>query len=95
MQKEAKYFDSPSMRESLKRYMRTQMTLKNIKYRDLSERLAEMGVIQGLGQPMRQIRIAVATQVIRPRCRQGEDRHYRREGEGYAEIPGKARHVVT
>lgn len=46
MQKQAKYFDSPLMRESLKRYMRTQMTLKNIKYRELSERLAQMGVIQ-------------------------------------------------
>ena len=46
MQKETKYFDSPVMRESLKRYMRTQMTLKNIKYRELAERLEALGVHQ-------------------------------------------------
>jgi len=47
MQNNVKYFDSASMRETLKRYIRTQMTLKNIKYRELSDRLAAIGVAQG------------------------------------------------
>lgn len=46
MPQKTRYFDSPIMRESLKRYMRTQMALKDIKYRELSERLANMGIIQ-------------------------------------------------
>lgn len=46
MLKHTKYFDSPDMRETLKRFMRTQMTLKNIKYKELSERLAKLGVNQ-------------------------------------------------
>jgi len=35
------------MRETLRRYIRTQMTMKNIKYRELSDRLAAIGVAQG------------------------------------------------
>lgn len=46
MLKRTKYFDSPDMRETLKRFMRTQMTLKNIKYKELSERLAKIGINQ-------------------------------------------------
>ena len=47
MTEKGRYFDSPAMRESLKRYIRIQMTSRNLKYRDLSARLEEIGVVQG------------------------------------------------
>ena len=41
-----KFFDSPEMRETLHRLLRSQMALKGIDYNGLSQRLATMGVIQ-------------------------------------------------
>lgn len=46
MTSKVRYFDSPAMRESLRRYIRIQMTSRNLKYRDLSERLEEIGIRQ-------------------------------------------------
>jgi len=44
-----KFFDSPDMRQALKRYLRAQMGIKGIDYRSLSRRLAELGVEQKEG----------------------------------------------
>ncbi|MDH5484146.1 MAG: DUF6471 domain-containing protein [Gammaproteobacteria bacterium] len=44
-----KFFDSPEMRQTLKRYLRAQMSIKNIDYRSLSQRLAKLGVEQTEG----------------------------------------------
>lgn len=44
-----KFFDSPAMRQTLKRYLRAQMGMKNIDYRSLSQRLAQLGVAQTEG----------------------------------------------
>ena len=44
-----KFFDSPEMRQTLKRYIRAQMSIKNIDYRSLSQRLAQLGVEQTEG----------------------------------------------
>ncbi|MCY3857399.1 MAG: DUF6471 domain-containing protein [Gammaproteobacteria bacterium] len=41
-----KFFDSPEMRETLHRLLRSQMALKGIDYNGLSRRLAMMGVTQ-------------------------------------------------
>ena len=41
-----KFFDSPEMRETLHRLLRSQMALKGIDYNGLSQRLAIMGVAQ-------------------------------------------------
>lgn len=41
-----KFFDSPEMRETLHRLLRSQMALKGIDYNGLSQRLAMMGVAQ-------------------------------------------------
>lgn len=41
-----KFFDSPEMRETLHRLIRSQMALKGIDYNGLSQRLAMMGVSQ-------------------------------------------------
>ena len=41
-----KFFDSPEMRETLHRLLRSQMALKGIDYNGLSQRLARMGVAQ-------------------------------------------------
>ena len=41
-----KLFDSPTMRETIHRLIRSQMALKGIDYRGLSMRLAELGVEQ-------------------------------------------------
>lgn len=46
MPAKVRYFDSPAMRESLKRYIRIQMTSRNLKYRDLSTRLEKIGIRQ-------------------------------------------------
>ena len=45
----AKLFDSPAMRETLRRLVRAEMAYKGMEYRDLSERLAELGVVQTEG----------------------------------------------
>ena len=42
----AKLFDSPAMRETLKRVVRAQMAYKGFEYRDLSQALARLGVVQ-------------------------------------------------
>jgi predicted NAD/FAD-binding protein len=42
----AKVFDSPAMRETLRRVIRAQMAYKGMEYRDLSQALAAMGVQQ-------------------------------------------------
>jgi Domain of unknown function (DUF6471) len=44
-----KFFDSPDMRQALKRYLRAQMGIKGIDYRSLSRRLADLGVEQKEG----------------------------------------------
>jgi len=44
-----KFFDSPEMRQTLKRYIRAQMGIKDIDYRSLSRRLADLGVDQKEG----------------------------------------------
>ena len=41
-----KLFDSPEMRETIHRLIRSQMALKGVDYRGLSERLEQMGVVQ-------------------------------------------------
>ena len=41
-----KFFDSPTMRETIHRLLRSQMALKGIDYNSLSERLALFGVVQ-------------------------------------------------
>ena len=42
----AKMFDSPAMRETLRRTIRAEMAYKGLEYRDLAARLADLGVIQ-------------------------------------------------
>ncbi len=42
----AKMFDSPAMRETLRRTVRAEMAYKGLEYRDLSVRLAAIGVVQ-------------------------------------------------
>ena len=42
----SKLFDSPAMRETVKRLLRSEMALKGMDYRALSARLAEFGVHQ-------------------------------------------------
>ena len=42
----AKLFDSPEMRESIRRYIRAQMAYKGFEYKDLSARLGALGVVQ-------------------------------------------------
>lgn len=44
-----KFFDSPEMRQTLKRYIRAQMGIKDIDYRSLSQRLADLGIEQKEG----------------------------------------------
>ena len=39
-------FDSPAMRETIRRLIRSQMAAKGVEYRDLAERLGALGVIQ-------------------------------------------------
>lgn len=41
-----KFFDSPIMRETLHRLLRSQMALKGVDYNELSNRLALLGVAQ-------------------------------------------------
>ena len=41
-----KFFDSPVMRETLHRLLRSQMALKGVDYNELSNRLAQLGVAQ-------------------------------------------------
>ncbi len=41
-----KFFDSPPMRETLHRLLRSQMALKGVDYNSLSQRLAMLGVTQ-------------------------------------------------
>jgi|GEM_PF-1102672 len=41
-----KMFDSPAMRETLRRTVRSEMALKGLEYRDLSTRLGAMGIAQ-------------------------------------------------
>lgn len=41
-----KMFDSPAMRETLRRTVRAEMAYKGLEYRDLSNRLAAIGVVQ-------------------------------------------------
>lgn len=42
----AKMFDSPDMRETLRRLIRSRMAYKGFEYKDLSRALAELGVEQ-------------------------------------------------
>ena len=42
----AKFFDSPEMREAIRRIIRSRMALKGVEYRELARRLGELGVIQ-------------------------------------------------
>ena len=42
----AKLFDSPEMREVLRRLIRARMAYKGFEYKDLSAALAELGVVQ-------------------------------------------------
>lgn len=42
----AKMFDSPAMRETLRRTIRAEMAYKGLEYRDLAARLAALGVVQ-------------------------------------------------
>lgn len=42
----AKFFDSPQMREAIRRVIRSRMALKGVEYRELARRLAELGVVQ-------------------------------------------------
>lgn len=42
----AKMFDSPAMRETLRRTIRAEMAYKGLEYRDLAARLAAIGVVQ-------------------------------------------------
>lgn len=41
-----KLFDSPPMREAIRRLIRSRMALKGFEYRDLARRLRELGVEQ-------------------------------------------------
>lgn len=41
-----KLFDSPAMRETIRRLLRSQMAAKGVEYRELSRRLADLGVVQ-------------------------------------------------
>ncbi len=41
-----KLFDSPEMRESIRRYIRAQMAYKGFEYKDLSANLGVLGVVQ-------------------------------------------------
>ncbi len=41
-----KLFDSPEMRETIRRYIRAQMAYKGFEYKDLSARLGVLGVVQ-------------------------------------------------
>ncbi len=41
-----KLFDSPEMREAIRRYIRGQMAYKGFEYKDLSARLGVLGVVQ-------------------------------------------------
>lgn len=41
-----KLFDSPEMRETLRRVIRARMAYKGYEYKDLARRLGELGVIQ-------------------------------------------------
>lgn len=45
----AKLFDSPAMRETLRRLVRAEMAYKGMEYKDLSESLARLGVVQTEG----------------------------------------------
>ena len=42
----AKLFDSPEMREVIRRLIRSRMAYKGYEYKDLSAALAELGVVQ-------------------------------------------------
>ncbi len=42
----SKLFDSPAMRETVKRLLKSEMAIKGMDYRALSARLAEFGVLQ-------------------------------------------------
>lgn len=42
----AKFFDSPEMRETIRRVIRSRMAYKGYEYKDLSRRLGELGVVQ-------------------------------------------------
>ncbi len=42
----AKLFDSPEMREVLRRYIRSRMAYKGFEYKDLSQALGQLGVNQ-------------------------------------------------
>lgn len=42
----AKFFDSPAMRESIRRLIRARMAYKGYEYKDLTRRLGEFGVVQ-------------------------------------------------
>ena len=42
----SKMFDSPEMRETIRRTIRAQMAYKGYEYRDLSRALAELGIEQ-------------------------------------------------
>ncbi|MEM1432563.1 MAG: DUF6471 domain-containing protein [Pseudomonadota bacterium] len=42
----AKFFDSPEMREAIRRIIRSRMVLKGVEYRELARRLADLGVVQ-------------------------------------------------
>lgn len=42
----AKFFDSPEMREAIRRVIRSRMALKGVEYRELARRLGELGVVQ-------------------------------------------------
>ena len=39
-------FDSPEMRETIRRWLRSRMAYKGMEYKDLCARLAELGVVQ-------------------------------------------------
>ncbi len=42
----AKFFDSPEMRESIRRFIRARMAYNGYEYKDLTRRLSELGVVQ-------------------------------------------------
>ena len=42
----AKFFDSPEMRETIRRVIRARMAYKGYEYKDLTRRLGELGVVQ-------------------------------------------------
>ena len=41
-----KLFDSPAMRETIRRLLRSQMAAKGVEYRELARRLEALGVVQ-------------------------------------------------